>query len=67
MDEDEKGADKFVWNPECWVSGHSGSVLSVAFSPDGKHFVSGSGDNLVKICDTETGAEVSRFVGLCGV
>ena len=48
-------------NPECPVAGHSASVVSVDFSPDGKQFVSGSHDNLVKIWVAETGAEVSRF------
>jgi len=48
--------------------GHSSLVLSVDFSPDGKHFVSGSQDKLVKIWETKTGAQVmSRFVGLCRV
>jgi len=55
-----------VRNPDCPVAGHSHPVLSVAFSPDGNHFVSAS-DNLVKIWDTKTGAEVRIFVGLCGV
>ena len=67
MEEDEEGDDEFVWNPECPASGHSGKVFAVNFSPDGSHFVSGSGDTLVKIWDTETGAEVSVFVGLRGV
>ena len=44
----------------CTLRGHSYSVLSVAFSPDGKRIVSGSQDNLVKVWDAETGAEVSR-------
>ena len=42
--------------------GHPDCVWSVAFSPDGTRIVSGSIDNLVKIWDTETGAEVSSFV-----
>ena len=42
--------------------GHSYMVLSVAFSPNGDRIVSGSSDKLVKIWDTETGAEVSSFV-----
>ena len=29
-------------NDECPVRGHSDWVLSVAYSPDGKHIVSGS-------------------------
>ena len=38
--------------------GHAGWVRSVAFSPDGKRVISGSDDNLVKIWDAESGAEV---------
>ena len=59
MEEDEKGDEEFVWNQKCPVVGHSAAVYSVDFSPDGKRFVSGSHDNLVKIWDTETGGEVS--------
>jgi WD40 repeat protein len=51
----------------CTLSGHSGAVGSVAFSPDGNCVVSGSEDNLVKIWNTETGALVSSFVGPRGV
>jgi len=46
------------------LTGHSGMVLSVDFSLDGNRVVSGSDDNLVKIWNTETGAEVSSFAGL---
>jgi WD40 repeat protein len=67
MEEDEEGVEQLVWSPECTVSGHSGGVWSVAFSPDGKHFVSGSMDKFAKIWNTETGAEVRIFVGLRGV
>ena len=63
-DEDEGEEEELVWNPECPVSGHSAAVTSVDFSPDGKQFVSGSHDHLVEIWNTETGAEVSSFVGL---
>ena len=31
------------------LAGHTNWVSSVAFSPDGQHIVSGSGDNLVKV------------------
>ena len=54
-------------NPECPVAGPSAVVVSIDFSPDGKLLVSGSRDKLVKIWDTETGAEVSSFVGVRGV
>ena len=40
------------------LTGHSEWVCSVAFSRDGKRIVSGSDDTLVKIWNTETGAEV---------
>ena len=64
MEEDDEGDEIFVWKPECQVAGHPGVVLSVAFSPDGKQFASGSWDQLVKIWDTKTGALVSSFVGV---
>ena len=33
------------------LKGHTDSVSSVSFSPDGKRIVSGSGDKTVKVCD----------------
>ena len=47
---------------ECTLTGHSDSVTSVAYSPDGKHIVSGSDDKTVKIWDSTTGEEVSVLV-----
>ena len=47
---------------ECPVTGHSDLVRSVAYSPDGKHIVSGSGDKTVKIWDAHTGKEVRVVV-----
>ena len=46
------------------LTGHSGKVYSVAFSPDGQSIVSGSKDKLVKIWDVETGAVVSSCAGV---
>ena len=36
---------------KCTLTGHSGRVLSVAYSPDGKQIASGSDDNTVKVWD----------------
>ncbi|GMH33941.1 hypothetical protein BSKO_01775 [Bryopsis sp. KO-2023] len=36
------------------ISGHSEAVLSVNFSPDGKHLASGSGDATVRLWDLNT-------------
>ena len=44
---------------KCTLTGHSDYVQSVAYSPDGRHIVSGSGDRTVKIWDAQTGKEVS--------
>ena len=43
----------------CTLTGHSEGVFSVAYSPDGKHIVSGSEDFTVKVWDSQTGKEVS--------
>ena len=51
-----------VHEQECTLTGHSEPVLSVAYSPDGKHIVSGSFDNTVKVWDSQTGTEVSHCV-----
>lgn len=40
------------------LEGHSNSVWSVVFSPDGKHIASGSGDNTIQIWNAETGQNV---------
>jgi WD40 repeat protein len=48
----------------CTLTGHSDAVYSVAFSADGKRVVSGSNDKLVKIWNSETGAEVCE-PGVC--
>src|SRR4051794_9211049 len=39
-------------------TGHSGEVLSVAFSPDGKYALSGSRDQSIKLWELSSGKEV---------
>jgi WD40 repeat protein len=41
------------------MTGFDSFVSSVAYSPDGKHIVSGSGDTTVTIWDSQTGEEAS--------
>ena len=47
------------------LRGHKSTVNSAVWSPDGKRIVSASADNLVKIWNAETMAEVSNLCG-CG-
>jgi WD40 repeat protein/ABC-type dipeptide/oligopeptide/nickel transport system ATPase subunit len=44
------------------LEGHNNSVMSVAFSPDGKTIVSGSDDNTIKLWNLE-GKELCTFIG----
>ena len=63
-----KWSEERVLLQVCALTGHDGGrVVSIAFSPVGKRFVTGSWDKLVKVWDAATGAEVSSFVGVqCG-
>ena len=54
--------EEIILHPQCTLTGHSGYVRSVAYSPDGKHIVSGSGHSAVKVWDAATGTEVSHRV-----
>src|SRR3984885_4988735 len=52
------------WNPWLFsMHGHSGYVYSVAFSPDGSHIASGSGDQTVQIWDAKTGVHLTTLRG----
>ena len=43
------------------LEGHTGSVLSVSFSPDGTTLASGSGDGTVKLWDVETHTNIATL------
>ena len=45
------------------LNGHSSSVLSVAFSPDGRLLATGSADNTVILWDVSTGAKIKTPTG----
>ncbi|CZR52554.1 related to WD40-repeat protein (notchless protein) [Phialocephala subalpina] len=45
------------------LEGHSSSVTSVAFSPNGKQVVSSSGDNTIRLWDAATGAALQTLEG----
>ncbi|KAJ5708179.1 hypothetical protein N7488_007980 [Penicillium malachiteum] len=45
------------------LEGHSSSVYSIAWSPDGSRLASGSSDNTVRVWDPTTGQSVSTLEG----
>jgi|GEM_PF-319197 len=48
------------------MKGHSEAVYAVAFTPDGKYVVSGSGDHTLKVWDSATGKEIKSYGGPAG-
>ncbi|KAF2293455.1 hypothetical protein P3X46_013173 [Hevea brasiliensis] len=45
------------------IAGHAEPVLSVAFSPDGRHLASGSGDTYVRLWDLNTQTPMFKCTG----
>ncbi|MDM8516024.1 caspase family protein [Desulfobacterales bacterium HSG16] len=53
-----------VDTPKIFVQyGHSGNIMSVVISPDGRYALSGSGDKTLKFWDIKTGREIRTFKG----
>ena len=48
------------------LAGHTDTVNSAAFSPDGKLVVTASDDNTAKVWDVATGEEVHTLAGHTG-
>jgi WD40 repeat protein len=43
-------------------TGHSDSIVSLQFSPDGKYLASGSGDGTLMVFSTSTWKPIKRFI-----
>jgi len=54
----------FAQKPDLIVpTGHSGTVSSLKFTPDGKYLISGCYDRSIKMWDVATGSEIRTFSG----
>jgi WD40 repeat protein len=53
--------------PEDRFKGHTGAVTSLAYSPDGKHLLSGGADGTARLWDVATGGEIHKLAAGGGV
>ncbi|OJT11824.1 WD repeat-containing protein 5 -like protein [Trametes pubescens] len=51
------------YKPTLMLSGHSRSIASIKFSPDGKMLASCAADKLIKLWDADTGDIIHTFEG----
>jgi WD40 repeat protein len=49
------------------LEGHTAEPLSIVFSPDGRHALSGSRDQTVRLWDVTTGEQLAVFTGHTGI
>ncbi|WP_096665096.1 WD40 domain-containing protein, partial [Dolichospermum compactum] len=56
-------SNQFIENLLQTLKGHSSSVLSVAYSPDGQAVASGSSDNTIKLWNVNTGNLLQTLTG----
>ena len=56
-------SNQFIGNLLQTLTGHSDSVYSVAYSPDGQTLASGSGDNTIKLWNVKTGNLLQTLKG----
>lgn len=55
---------RHTWDAcEAILTGHSAPVVSVAYSPDGKHIVSGARDNIIRLWNAVTGEPEAELTG----
>ncbi len=52
-----------TWALQSTLTGHTGPVWGVAWSPDGSQFATGSEDGTVRVWDAATGAELATLAG----
>lgn len=58
-----RGQAPSVPNPSNVLKGHTETIYSLVFSPNGKQIVTGSFDKTVKVWDATTGKEIRTLTG----